>query len=121
MNGTDREGNEDGVVVRELETAWPDSHGSPLALFTSANPAVEAGSYVIEPGEPVPAEGTTSHSGPELSVILSGDLILGVPHRDQELRVGSETFTVIPAGLEHYSANRGDRPGELVYVVAGEI
>lgn len=109
------------VEVYDLDELWPDSVGEPNTLYEDDDPQVQAGSYVIQPGERVPAEGTTSHDGPELSVILSGEVVLGLPDTDEELVSGSGTFAVIPAGVEHYSENRTDEPVELVYVVLGEL
>ena len=107
------------VHIHDLSTQWSDSTGDPLELFAQADPLTTAGSYVIEPGERVPETGTTSHGGPELSVILSGSVVLGTDEGEQE--VGPETFVVIPEGVDHYSENRGDEPVELVYTIVGEL
>lgn len=110
-----------GVQVFDLDDKWAESVGDPLTLFVSDEPPVQAGTYVIEPGERVPETGTTSHDGPELSVILSGEVVLGLPDDEQERVVGPGTFVTIPAGTEHYSENRTDDPVELVYTVAGDL
>lgn len=107
------------VTITQLSDVWAESRDAPLALFESEEPVVEAGSYVIEPGERVPETGTTSHEGDELSVILSGRLDLVA--EGERTSVGPESMTVIPAGTPHYSENTGDEPACLVYVVLGEL
>lgn len=120
---TSDSGGESEVLLFELADLWEDSTGEPNTLFESTNPAVQSGTYVIEPGERVPETGTTSHEGPELSVILSGEVVLGLPDSEGETErlVSPGTYSVIPAGVEHYSENRGDEPVNLVYTVAGEL
>lgn len=112
---------EESIEVTQLEDRWPDSVGEPLALVESEDPMVQAGTYVIEPGERVPVHGTTSHEGPELSIILDGEIVLGSPTMKSEQRVGPATFVKIPAGVEHYSRNDGDSRVKLVYVVLGPM
>lgn len=109
------------VKLYNLDDCWADSIGDPLTLFASDNPQVQAGSYVIRPGERVPETGTTSHEGPELSVILSGEVVLGLPDVNEEYVIGPGTFTIIPTDVEHYSENRTDDPVELVYTVVGDL
>lgn len=109
----------DGVTITQLSEVWAESRDGPLALFEREEPPVEAGSYVIEPGERVPETGTTSHEGDELSVVLSGRLELVVD--GERATVGPETMTTIPAGTPHFSENTGDEPARLVYVVLGEL
>jgi len=115
--------DENGVLLFDLDDLWAESRGDPNTLFESTNPAVQSGSYVIEPGERVPETGTTSHDGPEISVILRGEIVLGLPEGDgaTERTVSGGTYSVIPPGVEHYSENRGDEPVELVYTVAGDL
>ncbi|WP_129116243.1 cupin domain-containing protein [Halegenticoccus tardaugens] len=113
--------NPSDVQLYDLDDCWADSVGDPLALLASDDPQVQAGSYVIRPGERVPETGTTSHGGPELSVILSGEAILGLPDAGEEYVAGPGTFITIPAGVEHYSENRADDPVELVYTVVGDL
>lgn len=108
-----------GVTIHQLSEVWPDSREEPLALLDSDDPAVEAGSYVIEPGERVPETGTTSHAGDELSVILSGEIDLIC--EGERRTVSPDSLTVIPAGTPHYSENTGDEPVRLVYVVLGNL
>lgn len=112
---------EEAIQVTSLSDRGSDSVGEPLPLVESDDPTVEAGTYVIEPGERVPAEGTTSHDGHELSVILEGEVVLASPTMKSERRVGPDTFVTIPAGVEHYSRNDTDSPAKLVYVVLGTI
>lgn len=109
------------VQLVALDDRWADSVGEPLTLFDSDDPQVQAGSYVIQPGERVPETGTTSHGGPELSVILSGEVVLGLPDEGQELLASPGTLTTIPAGVEHYSENRTEDPVKLVYTVVGDL
>lgn len=113
----------DTVEIHELDDVWDQSTGDPNALFGQEDPAVQAGTYVIQPGERVPVSGTTSHDGPELSVILTGEIVLGTPDTDgpTEQTVSAGAFSVIPAGVEHYSKNDGNEPVRLVYNVVGEL
>lgn len=107
------------VTITELDALWPESVDEPHAVFEGESPPGQAGTYVIEPGERVPASGTTSHSGAEVSVILEGELRLVTEEVDRI--VGPNTLTVIPAGVEHYSENVGDKPARLVYAIFGEL
>jgi len=113
--------HETPVKVHNLDECWADSVGDPLTLFSNDQPEVEAGSYVIRPGERVPESGTASHGGPEFSVILFGEVELVLPDDDQEITAGAGTLTIIPAGVEHYSKNPTDDPVKLVYTVVGSI
>ncbi|WP_256301885.1 cupin domain-containing protein [Haloarchaeobius salinus] len=108
-----------GVELTELADVWDDSTGSPLTLFESDDPESQTGSYVIQPGERVPEEGWTAHAGDEISVILDGSVELVTP--DGEYSVEAGTLSVIPAGVEHYSVNRGDEPCRLVYTAVGGL
>ena len=107
------------VTVYRLAEQWEQSRGAPLALFEQTDPDAQVGSYVIEPGERVPQDGTTNHDGDEISVILSGEIDLVV--EDDRRSVGPESLTVIPAGTPHYSENTGDDPVRLIYAVLGEL
>lgn len=107
------------VELFDLSERWPESTSSPLTLVDLDDPQVETGIYVIQPGERVPATGTTSHDGAELSVILSGTVSLGVGGECYE--VGPETLTYIPVGVEHYSENEGSEPVRLLYTVLGDL
>lgn len=107
------------VELYDLDDRWDESTGEPLTLFEQDEPPAQAGSYVIQPGERVPEDGWTSHDGPELSVILSGRVRLVTP--DETITVREGTFSVIPAGVEHYSVNETDEPVRLVYAVVGEL
>ena len=107
------------VELHDLDARWDESVGDPLTLFEQDDPPTQAGSYVIQPGERVPEEGWTSHDGPELSVILSGEVRLVTSATD---RIVSENMlSVIPAGVDHYSVNETDEPVRLVYTVVGEL
>jgi len=122
MTGTDGTSGDD-LLLFDLDEQWEESEGEPHALFQAAEPPVQSGSYVIKPGERVPETGTASHTGPELSVILSGELVLGLPECDDtaEQTITGGTYSVIPAGVEHYSVNRGEVPVRLVYTVVGDL
>ncbi|MXV64057.1 cupin domain-containing protein [Natronorubrum sp. JWXQ-INN-674] len=107
------------VTVHRLEERWDESRDEPFALFESDDPNAEVGSYVIEPGERVPENGTTSHAGDEISVILSGEIDLVAD--GERITVGPESVTVIPAGVDHYSENTTDELVRLVYAVLGDL
>jgi mannose-6-phosphate isomerase-like protein (cupin superfamily) len=108
-----------GVELTELAHVWDDSTGRTLTLFESDDPESQTGSYVIQPGERVPEEGWTSHAGDEISVILDGSIELVTP--DGKYSVEAGTLSVIPAGVEHYSINRGEEPCRLVYTLVGGL
>jgi len=109
------------VSVAELDRLWTHSRDEPLEFFAGDDPQVETGTYVLAPGERVPESGTTSHGGDEISVVLSGTAILGLPGREESLEATAGTLSVIPAGVEHYSHNPGPDPVKLVYTVVGEL
>lgn len=113
---------EDEILLFDVDDLWDESTGEPKSLFESNEPTVQSGTYVIQPGERVPETGTTSHGGPEISVILSGEIVLGLPENEEttEQTVTGGTYSVIPAGVEHYSENRSNDSVELVYTVVGE-
>lgn len=94
-----------------------------MPLFSQENPQNESGTYVIKLGKRVPASGTASHEGLELSVILSGEVVLGTPRTDDatERVIPAETLSMIPVHIEHYSENRGEVPVEFVYTVIGKL
>lgn len=106
------------IQIHDLESNWSESTDEPLSLYESNDPQAETGSFVIEPGERVPEEGTTSHEGDEISVILSGELEVVT---EESNTVGEGTLSIIPARVEHYSVNHGDQPVKLVYTILGEI
>lgn len=106
------------IQLHDLDSNWSKSTDDPLSLYESNNPQAETGIFVIEPGERVPEEGTTSHGGDEISVILSGEIEVVT---EESYTVGEGTLSVIPAGVEHYSVNHGDKPVELVYTILGEL
>jgi quercetin dioxygenase-like cupin family protein len=107
------------VELMNLDDVWGDSKDAPLTLFESTDPEAEAGSYVIQPGERVPEIGWTSHEGDELSVILEGEVTLVTP--DREYTISNGTFSVIPAGVRHYSVNETEDPTKLVYTAIGGL
>lgn len=107
------------VTVYELADLWPASTDDPHAVFEGDEPPGQVGTYVIDPGQRVPASGWTSHAGAEVSVILEGELRLVT--EDTDTVVGGGTMTVIPAGVEHWSENVGDAPARLVYAIFGEL
>jgi oxalate decarboxylase/phosphoglucose isomerase-like protein (cupin superfamily) len=122
-NGSRFMNERDPVDVYQLDELWERSTGDPLTLFSGDDPPVDSGTYVIQPGERVPETGTTSHDGPEISVILEGEAVLGLPEAgsEREMSIGPMTITVIPAGVEHYSENPGDEPVKLAYTIAGDL
>lgn len=108
-------------MIQELDEVWPESKGEPFPIFEQDDPELVTGSYVIQPGERVPESGTTSHAGTEVSVILSGEVELGLPESDTTRVAGPETVTVIPAETIHFSRNTGEKPVRLVYAVFGKL
>jgi oxalate decarboxylase/phosphoglucose isomerase-like protein (cupin superfamily) len=123
INGSIFMNEQNPVDVYQLDELWEQSTGDPLTLFSGDDPPVDSGTYVIQPGERVPETGTTSHGGPEISVILEGEAVLGLPGAgsEREMSIGPMTITVIPAGVEHYSENPGDEPVKLAYTIAGDL
>lgn len=113
--------NESQIETVTLAELWDESVAEPRTLVETDDPKAQAGTFVIEPGERIPAEGTTSHGGTELSVVLSGSVVVGESDRDAEVAVAEGDFVRIPAGVEHYSRNDTDRPVKLVYVILGDL
>lgn len=109
------------VMIQNLDEVWSESEGDPLTIFEQDDPALVTGSYVMQPDERVPESGTTSHHGTEVSVILEGEVELGLPESDETRVAGPYTVTVIPSGTEHYSRNSSKKPVRLVYAVFGKL
>ncbi len=85
-----------------------------LAFANGEVGSVVFGSARFEPGQRLPAHGTGSHTGDEVSYIISGHLTGesgGVP-----FEIGAGEMSIIPAGEEHWSV-AGPEPVTLVYVL----
>lgn len=105
-------------TVQPLETVWRDSTDDPLSVYKQDDPPAQTGTFVIRPEERVPATGTTTHDGLEISVVLEGELTLVT---ERSYHVTAPSLVVIPAGVAHYSRNDGDEPVRLTYAIFGEL
>lgn len=74
------------------------------------------GSARFEPGQRLPASGTGSHAGDEVSYIISGRLRGESGGEPFEIAAGE--MSLIPAGEEHW-AQAGPEPVEIIYVMVG--
>lgn len=76
--------------------------------------SVVFGSARFEAGQRLPATGTGSHTGDEVSYIISGSL--SGESGGVAFEIGAGDLTIIPAGEEHWAV-AGPEPVELIYVM----
>lgn len=75
---------------------------------------VTIGTAIVQPGERLPATGTTSHVQDEYGYIINGEIV--TYSGGQEYLVTKGTGTFIPKGEEHWCRNDTDEPIEIVWV-----
>ena len=79
------------------------------------NAEVKFGFVTVPVGERLPAEGTTFHEEQEYSYVLKGTLKGVSGGEPYEISAGEASF--IPAGEEHWCANDGEEPVELIFAL----
>lgn len=89
---------------------WDRALGRPEFLHQSEG--LSALAFVFRDGQRVPEEGFSVHSHPEISIVLSGEVKIGLP--DGEHKIPEGTLVVIPGGERHYTVNSGDQPARVL-------
>ncbi|MGW8428436.1 cupin domain-containing protein [Peribacillus simplex] len=79
---------------------------------------VQFGSVVIAPGERIPPQGLSCHSGNEYSFIVKGSVEGESGGESFKASAGEATF--IPSGEEHWSINKEEEPCEVVWLLVNE-
>ncbi|MFQ6033918.1 MAG: cupin domain-containing protein [Candidatus Bipolaricaulia bacterium] len=104
----------------ELESLWADSWGKVLTLVSGEDCAeLTAGIVAFKPGQRVPEEGFTSHKGAELSLLLSGELVIVTEDGERTIRSGE--LVLIERDTLHYSENRSPSEARVIWVIAPAI
>lgn len=104
----------------ELKSLWPASWGKVLVLVSAEDcPELTAGIAAFKPGQRVPEEGFTSHEGVELSLLLSGELVIGTEDGERVARSGE--LVLIERDTLHYSENRSPTEARVIWVIAPAI
>jgi len=102
-------------IVKLDEELWHRAAGQTLSLVEGET--ARAGVFQFEPGQRVPQAGFTAHEGTEVSIVLSGEVVLGV-EGDLERTVRSGELVIIPRGTLHYSYNPGPGVARIFWVIA---
>jgi len=97
---------------------WDNSLGIVTKLVEDSE-NLSAGIFNCKPGQRVPEEGFTVHEGTELSIVLSGEVVLGLEDGEKIVKEGE--MVVIPRGILHYSKNVGLKNAKIVWVMAPSI
>lgn len=107
---------EEVLALKKIDFAVTGPEPTKL-LLEFANGEVRSvvfGSARFEPGQRLPEAGVGSHTGDEISYIISGRLTGESGGEPFEISAGE--MSVIPAGEEHW-AQAGPEPVELIYVL----
>jgi quercetin dioxygenase-like cupin family protein len=89
-----------------------------LDLASRDGAALRAGSVTLAPGQRVPADGWSTHTAEELSLVTAGSLS-GVAG-DDAFEVVAGEVTLIPAGEEHWAV-AGPAGAEVFWVWFGDV
>jgi quercetin dioxygenase-like cupin family protein len=111
------------VVKLTDEALWQRATGQALSLTPGedeAAPDLAAGVFRFEPGQRVPEEGFTAHEGTEVSLVLQGEVVLGLDG-EPERTVRSGELVIIPRGVPHYSYNPNAQAAQIVWVIAPAV
>lgn len=100
----------------DFSVTGPEPVRTLLEYAGAAAGRVTVGTARFRPHERLPAEGTGSHEGDEISYIISGSLTGESGGRP--FRVGAGDLTLIPAGEEHWAV-AGPEPVEIIFVMVG--
>jgi len=113
------EGVQEVQIVQLDEELWHRATGQVFSL-TGEEKALCAGVFQFEPGQRVPEEGYTAHEGIEISIVLSGEVVLGL-EGELERTVHSGELVIIPRGVLHYSYNPGSEVARIFWVIAPSV
>jgi len=78
---------------------------------------VEIGMALLRAGERVPLEGTSRHTGTEVSYVLSG--IVDVVNQEGTKRIAQGDLVIVPTGEWHYS--RAVEEATLMYAFLEDV
>jgi len=92
------------------ERLWGKASGKPERFFQ--NEGLSALAFVFQDGQRLPEEGFSAHSHPEISIVLSGEIQVGL--QDGEYKVPAGTVIVIPGGEQHYTLNCSDQAARVL-------
>ncbi|MFQ6117029.1 MAG: cupin domain-containing protein [Candidatus Bipolaricaulia bacterium] len=106
-------------IVRLDEALWCKASGQAHSLI-EGDRALSAGVFQFKPGQRVPEEGFTAHEGTEVSLVLSGEVTLGLEDQSERTVRGGE-LVIIPRGVPHYSYNPGSQAAHIVWVIAAAV
>jgi len=92
------------------DSLWKKALGKPFFFLQSGGLTSLAFSFTSR--QRLPAEGFSVHSGPEVFVVVAGEIQLGL--EVGERTIGPGTVTVLEAGEKHYTRNSGDEEARVV-------
>jgi len=92
------------------ESLWEKALGKPFFFLQSDG--LTSLAFAFTSGQRLPAEGFSVHSSPEIFVMISGEIQLGL--EDGERTIGPGTVNVLGAGEKHYTRNVGDESAKVV-------
>lgn len=76
---------------------------------------VKFGYITVQPGERVPLNGLSEHSGDEYSIILDGELVGESDNKAFHVKKGD--FTYFPKGEPHWCENKSEHEVKILYVL----
>ncbi|MGQ9477454.1 MAG: cupin domain-containing protein [Candidatus Bipolaricaulia bacterium] len=107
-------------AIKLGNSLWADSMGKVLTLVSPEDcRELMAGICTFKPGQRLPQEGFTSHEGAELSLMLSGELVVGTEEGERVVKSGE--LVLIEPGTRHYSENRGRAEARVIWVIAPAV
>ncbi|MDY0393440.1 cupin domain-containing protein [Virgibacillus halophilus] len=88
-----------------------------LTLFEekTKHATITFGTVTIAPGERVPEKGFSKHEENEYAVIISGKM--EGESGGEQFSVSESNATFIPAGEQHWTANTGEEPCQIVWAL----
>ena len=105
------------VQIIPLEEVFTRAAGGELEKLYDASPDIAAGVFVFRPGQRVPESGAAAHSGTEISIVLSGEVLLGLED-GEERRIRAGELVIIPKGVPHYSRNATQEEARIFWAIA---
>jgi quercetin dioxygenase-like cupin family protein len=105
------------VQIIALEEAFAQTPLGEICKLFESSPEIAAGVFIFQPGKRVPQEGFSAHDGTEISIVLSGEMLLGFEH-DRKQTVKEGDVVIIPKGVPHYSQNVSEREAKIFWTIA---
>ncbi len=107
-------------AIKLENSLWAGSVGKAITLVSAEDcRELMAGICTFKPGQRLPEEGFTSHEGAELSLMLSGELILGTEEGERVVKSGE--LILLEPGTRHYSENRSRAEARVIWVIAPAV